>query len=217
MKKADLYVIGIAIVSLGILSFMEHPEEPHNNYDKKRSLQISTIQLEPAEIKIEDSTTNLHFESITSQKTLTDFKKSIGFKESSNNYKAINRLGYLGKYQFGKSTLRDLGLHKISNDEFLNDNELQELAMQSLLQINKYRLRKFMNYSGQKINGILVTESGILAAAHLVGSNSVKKWLRSDGKTNRADANGTTVETYMSLFSGYDMSSIKPIRKIKLK
>ena len=33
------------------------------------------------------------------------------------------------------------------------------------------------------MNGIEITESGILAAAHLSGAGNVKKYLRSNGKT----------------------------------
>ena len=57
----------------------------------------------------------------------------------------------------------------------------------------------------------------MLSAAHLVGATSVKKWLRTDGRKNRADANGTTVETYMSKFGGYDVSNVIAIKTIKLK
>lgn len=36
-------------------------------------------------------------------------KIALGFKESTNNYLAINQLGYLGKYQFGAAVLGDFG------------------------------------------------------------------------------------------------------------
>ena len=32
------------------------------------------------------------------------FKEFLGFYESGSDYKKINSLGYLGKYQFGRST-----------------------------------------------------------------------------------------------------------------
>ena len=35
-------------------------------------------------------------------KTHIKFLDDIGFRESSNNYKAVNQFGYLGKYQFGR-------------------------------------------------------------------------------------------------------------------
>ena len=39
------------------------------------------------------------------------FLEAIGQKESSNNYKAVNKLGYMGKYQFGASTLKTLNIN----------------------------------------------------------------------------------------------------------
>jgi len=43
------------------------------------------------------------------------FLDDIGFRESSNNYKAVNQFGYLGKYQFGRNTLNAIGFDSISN------------------------------------------------------------------------------------------------------
>ncbi len=63
---------------------------------------------------------------------------------------------------------------------------------------------------GRKINGIEITESGILAAAHLAGAGSVKKYLRSNGQEIFSDAYGTNVQHYMKRFSGFDTSFIKP-------
>ena len=34
------------------------------------------------------------------------FKEAVAFKESQGKYTVVNTLGYLGKYQFGKSTLK---------------------------------------------------------------------------------------------------------------
>ncbi len=136
------------------------------------------------------------------------FKEALGFKESRNRYDIVNRLGYLGKYQFGKSTLRRLKVYNTEN--FLNNPEQQERAFKALCSLNKYILRKDIRRSvGNKINGVLITESGILAAAHLGGAGNVKKFLRSSGDTNFSDANGTSIRYYMKKFSGFDVSSIE--------
>jgi hypothetical protein len=131
------------------------------------------------------------------------FLDAIGFKESGNRYDIVNRFGYMGKYQFGKRTLRGLGF-KMSREEFLNSPEIQEKAMYSLLKQNKKSLRKYIKkYDGKIVHGVLVTESGLLAAAHLGGAGSVKKWFRT-GKV-RKDGNGVKITTYMEHFSGYDL------------
>ncbi len=63
--------------------------------------------------------------------------------------------------------------------------------------------------SGKRINGIKITESGILAAAHLSGAGAVQQFLWSYGKNSKVDAYGTRVEHYLKKFSGYDLSNIK--------
>ena len=131
------------------------------------------------------------------------FLDAIGFRESGNRYDIVNLYGYMGKYQFGKKTLRGLGF-KMSKEEFLNSPLLQEEAMYKLLQTNKRYLKKYIDkYEGEIVHGVLVTESGLLAAAHLGGAGSVKKWFRT-GKV-RKDGNGVKITTYMERFSGYEL------------
>ena len=43
-------------------------------------------------------------------KSYFGFKEALAFKESCGKYNAVNKLGYLGKYQFGVSTLMLLGV-----------------------------------------------------------------------------------------------------------
>lgn len=145
-------------------------------------------------------------------KSFVGFKEALAFKESRGDYSSVNTLGYLGKYQFGKGTLKLIGID--DTETFLNNPEQQEKAFIANLERNKWILRRdIKNFVGRKVNGILITESGILAAAHLAGPGSVKKYLRSYGSENFADAFGTTIEYYIKKFSGYDTSFIKPNRK----
>ena len=131
------------------------------------------------------------------------FLDAIGFRESGNRYDIVNRYGYMGKYQFGKKTLKGLGI-KVTQDEFLNSPYIQEKAMYALLKQNKRSLRKYIEkYDGKYVHGVLVTESGLLAAAHLGGAGSVKKWFRT-GKV-RKDGNGVKITSYMVMFNGYDL------------
>ena len=132
------------------------------------------------------------------------FLDAIGFRESGNRYGIVNRYGYMGKYQFGKRTLKGLGI-KVTQDEFLNSPYIQEKAMYALLRQNKRSLRKYIEkYNGKYVHGVLVTESGLLAAAHLGGAGSVKKWFRT-GKV-RKDGNGVKITSYMKQFGGYDLN-----------
>jgi hypothetical protein len=137
------------------------------------------------------------------------FKEALGFKESEGKYKKINSLGYLGKYQFGIETLRTVGVK--DQDKFLKSPKLQERAFIALLARNKYILRDVIEkYAGTEIDGLLVTESGILAAAHLGGAGSVKRFFKYNGKKYIKDAYGTSIRSYMKAFGGYDTSFIVP-------
>lgn len=147
-------------------------------------------------------------------KSLVGFKEAVGFKESGGDYSSVNTYGYLGKYQFGKETLKMIGIY--NSEHFLNNPELQERAFIANAERNKWILRRdIKRFVGKRVNGILVTESGILAAAHLAGPGSVKNYLRSYGTEIFSDAYGTTVEYYMKRFSGYDTSSLKPNKNAK--
>ncbi len=147
-------------------------------------------------------------------KSYIGFKEAIAFKESRGDYKVINEFGYMGKYQFGKGTLELIGIY--NTQSFLDSPELQESAFYANASRNKWILiRDIKRFSGKKINGITITESGILAAAHLAGPGSVKKYLRSWGANAFSDAFGTTIGYYMKRFEGYDTSFVKPERKAK--
>lgn len=140
------------------------------------------------------------------------FREAVAFKESQGRYYIVNTLGYLGKYQFGKSTLNRL---KIYNTQlFLNSPELQEDAFLALCSLNKWILRKDIKRSvGRRINGVKITESGILAAAHLAGAGNVKKYLRSYGENTFKDAYGSSLQHYIKTFSGYDTSFVEANKK----
>lgn len=137
------------------------------------------------------------------------FKEAIGLKESQNKYKKVNSLGYLGKYQFGNETLRSIGIH--DTQKFLKSPKLQEKAFVALLSKNKSILKDVIEkYDGKVVSGVLITESGILAAAHLGGPGSVKKFFKSNGKRFIKDAYGTSIKSYLIAFGGYDTSFIEP-------
>lgn len=155
-----------------------------------------------------------HFEIPFTGKSFIAFKQALAFKESQGKYDIVNPFGYAGKYQFGSSALRAVGI--TNKREFLDNPVLQEEAFKALLAINKYNLQtEIDNYSGKIINGTEITESGILASAHLLGSASVKRYLRSNGQTRITDGFGTTIRSYMKKFGGYDTSIINPNQNAK--
>ena len=135
------------------------------------------------------------------------FKEALAFKESSGNYFEVNSLGYLGKYQFGIGTLNTVGIY--NSERFLKDPQLQEEAFYTNLSRNKWILRREINtFSGRYIQGIKITESGMLAAAHLAGPGNVIRYVRSNGAEDVSDSYGTRLSDYLHRFSGFDLSNI---------
>jgi|TARA_R110001606_G_scaffold236569_2_gene384600 hypothetical protein len=195
MKK-KIYII-ITLTVLTALSFGMTSSTKDVPIDIPTKIELAEIQRINQQTII-DSINQYH------QIELDEFLNAIGHRESTNRYDVVNKWGYMGRYQFGKSTLRGLG-YDVSKKEFLSNPELQEEAMLSLLTHNKEKLQKYIDiFDGKTINGIYITESGILAAAHLGGQGSVKRYFR-NGKVFR-DGNGTKITSYMNKFSGYDIA-----------
>lgn len=135
--------------------------------------------------------------------------------ESSNNKSKVNRLGYVGKYQFGAARLEDLGYIKIgcykkyknraltlnkcwtnkngvSNlQSFLINENLQDLAALESLSLSYQRLVKKGLITPKTSQKTLI---GLLVCSHLVGSKGTEKFYRY--KMNISDANGTTALSY---------------------
>ena len=134
MKKTMgmvLSVFGIISISAFANIVIINPlVEPVDNILPVKEVNLITPELKVVEVKLPEIKTHIKF--------LDD----IGFRESSNNYKAVNQFGYLGKYQFGRKTLNSLGYEDVSNREFLENSSIQEEAMYALLNHNKRILRR---------------------------------------------------------------------------
>ena len=132
-----------------------------------------------------------------------DFLTAIGHRESSGRYDIVNQFGYMGKYQFGKKTLKWIGFD-VTQEEFLNNPSLQEQAMLALMKKNKKSLKRHIEkYDGKIVHNVFITESGLIAAAHLGGVGSVRKFLR-NGKEFK-DGFGTSIVDYIEKFNGYKL------------
>ena len=150
-----------------------------------------------------------------------EYLNAIAQKESSMNPDAINSIGAMGKYQFTKQALNFLGFDSITVNKFKKNPEIfpaemQDQVMIELLKANKSILSDVIEkYSGTVQNGILITKSGILAAAHLAGAFGVKTYFQSDGLDNPSDMYGTSIKDYLKHFSGYSLNFIlyKPLKE----
>ena len=179
----------------------------NNNRYNKEKLEIKIehkIETEKVEIK--------PTKKLVKCKTFKQFLDTLSWRESSGNWKVINRFGYMGKYQLGKLALKDIKMDYITAEEFRKDSsifpeKLQDIAIKKYINKNKRYLRKYItSYDNKTIHGILITESGIIGAAHLVGHRSVKEWLKCDGNVKKVDGNGVSIESYLKLFSGYTLT-----------
>ncbi|SRR5690554_2829247 len=218
MKKRFYFIAVLPVVALLVgTGFNAKTDYDFSSY----SIEKSLYSTEGLELNF-DVPTETEFVPVTTRKfnlflgkSFLGFKEALGFKESRGDYHIVNNYGYMGKYQFSRSTLNMMGLKDTEN--FLYDARQQEAAFSAYTSFNKWVLRKdIKRYAGKTIGGVKVTESGILAAAHLAGPGNVKKFLRSSGENRFSDANGASIRYYMKKFSGYDTSHIVAKRKHKL-
>jgi len=209
MKKKILFIALCAVVMTAFTTdkslFFKGPQKVRYNLPRANVITTVSKSVKPLEIHFTPKVDKLYI----------GFKEALAFKESRGNYRKVNSLGYLGKYQFGETTLNRIRIY--DTQTFLNDPKLQEDAFYALCSLNKWILIRDIKRSvGKKINGVEITESGILAAAHLAGAGNVKKYLRSNGEQNAHDAYGSDVQQYMKKFAGYDTSFIKPVKNARL-
>jgi hypothetical protein len=140
------------------------------------------------------------------------YAQKIGEKESGGNYKAVNTLGYLGKYQFGAMALQDMGLVKKGTSlkgldnpanwnieggkqSFLNNPQLQEDTM---LRYTKQNLATLNRIGVVNKDSSPQDIAGYLAASHLLGPGGARDL--SKGKVG-ADAYGTSSASYFKVGS----------------
>jgi hypothetical protein len=138
------------------------------------------------------------------------FMTDLGRRESGNNWLCINRIGCFGEWQFAESTLQYLGFKKITLKKFranpgIFPREMQMKAMRTLIRANLTLLTDYECFIGDTIKGILVTRSGMIAAAHLGGAGSLKKYLITKGAIDHHDSFGTAISSYLRKFNCYEL------------
>ena len=161
---------------------------------------------------LSDAVQNENIESVMNrieyEKQFALFVECLGQRESNNDWQVINQIDCMGKWQFAPGTLKYLGYGHITAQEFRHDPNIFPEAVQyqvlcALLKSNENSLKTYMYYIGQEMAGVTITKSGLLAAAHLGGCQSVKLFLLSMGRINKADCNQTSIKAYMKEFAGY--------------
>ena len=155
-----------------------------------------------------------------------DFLQSLAQRESSGNGHSVNQFGYAGLYQMGELALIDAGYYRRDGTE-KNDwqgtwtgkngvNSLQDFLANPATQTqaittyhnvlwNQITARGLDNQLGQTFNGVPITQSGLIAAAHLIGAGGLRSCLNGGSCT---DANNTTALSYMKQFGGFNVAAI---------
>jgi len=160
-------------------------------------------------------------------KSYDDFFEALGQQESGGDYRKINTIKYMGKYQMGEAALIDLGYYKRdgkdpdnryqdkfwtgkdgikSKEDFLNSPDVQEAAVRKFAELNwrTIQINDLDLFVDRTVYGVEITISGLLAGAHLkgVGKKGLMSFLRRG--YNGKDQYGTAVKTYIIKFAGYD-------------
>ena len=156
-------------------------------------------------------------------KNYEQFLMDLAVRESGGKYDVVNKLGYLGKYQMGKSALIDakyyrndgkrgnnfidsywIGKDNVkSKSDFLKNSQAQENAIRDYMKVQwAYLLSDNVDrYIDQTRYSIPITTSGVLAGAHLVGWSNVGPFLKKGDVAE--DGNNVPITQYIQKFAGY--------------
>lgn len=191
MKKIITIVITIAVTSL----FFYLNEDENSTKIKQLFTKTEKIQ-----------------EPITLEGKFKVFADSLGTIISNKKYDTIFKNGSLGKYAIGNMCLKDLGFSPTTKfrKEFLKDSLLQEECFRVLCMINKYRMRNYIDkYEGTTYDEIMISESGLLAGAHLIGATTLKTWFTKKYKNHE-------VKEVVEKMNGFNLDYIVPAHTYKI-
>lgn len=160
-------------------------------------------------------------------KTFEAFLIALRMMESGGDYQIVNSLNFLGAYQFGEAALTDLGFvrydgNALDNDfgggwtgkygvhsanDFLNNRSAQDKAAVEWFELMwHYIERKNLDaFAWSEVGNVTLTPSGMLAATHLLGPDSLASYIHSDGRANLRDPYGTPIESYILKLSEYSI------------
>jgi hypothetical protein len=154
------------------------------------------------------------------KKGFDEFANALGQRESGNRYDIKNSWGYLGRWQFGKPRLYDLGYSidgwhppnqqrklSVTEEEFLKNKHMQNEVFNRHVKDLSTRLHNlFWAEIGMDKYGVFITLSGLVAGAHIGGFGGVREFMRNG--SNPSDQLGTSIKDYIDLFKGYDLNDM---------
>ena len=177
-----------------------------NNKSQKLALEIiesmSRVKKENEELKNnfkkEDVMVEVPVET-TSKKTkvysdVDSFIRKLAQSESSGDYSAENKEGYVGLLQIGKARLKDFNKANKTNftmDKFKNSKSMQD-------RVNRWHLADIDRVYDEK--NISIDRDSFRAIAHLGGISGALKYVETGGEYDPADSNNTKLADYDKKF-----------------
>ena len=155
-----------------------------------------------------------------------EFLEILATRESSGDYSAHNKGSeFLGRYQIGSSTFEQIGfkdsngrwtdlaksLGVTSEETYLKSEIAQEVAVLFALRWDYQYLisNGDQKYIGTTVDGVVLTESGLIAGMHLVGNGDMHKVLNGDRSWEKTkDGNETPALKYVEEMGNLDMSGV---------
>jgi hypothetical protein len=135
--------------------------------------------------------------------TVKQFKNRLSEIETggySDQYKVVNKYGYLGKYQISQAFLVKYGggdREKYLRSAWIQERTMNKLCRHYLYEIDRIGLEK---YVGKEINGITITLEGLMAGFHQ-HPVALVKWLKTNGKIDKTDGFDYPVSKFVETFS----------------
>lgn len=137
--------------------------------------------------------------------------ESSGDPTASNDVPGSGGTGHFGLLQFSRARFNEAKAAGVvpagmTIEQFATEEnvDVQHAANRWHVEdiISRAEADGLTRYVGQRINGVEVTMSGMIAVAHLGGYEGLKDHLSSGGSYNPSDANGTSLSHYMRSHGG---------------
>ena len=156
-------------------------EELKNNFNKEDVM---------TEVSVEEPTKNKS----SVAKDLDPFLRKLAQSESSGDYSAENKEGYVGLLQIGKARLKDFNKANGTNftmDKFKNSKSMQD-------RVNRWHISDIDRVYNEK--NISIDRDSFRAIAHLGGISGAIKYVETGGEYDPADSNNTKLSDYDKKF-----------------
>jgi hypothetical protein len=132
--------------------------------------------------------------------------KIYPYKGFKSPYHVTNEIDAWGKWQITPIARKDIK-YTGTKQQFLNSKEVQKKCVIKLLKRNKVILQQhteYEKYLGKTIQGVKITYSGLIAAAHLAGCGGVNLFLT---KGYNAKERSASVKKYLKIFANYSIEN----------